>query len=491
MVFATAIFAFLYFSSPTLGENSVPGESSSQENSGSSIVTNRDRLSRWDSPEDLMSVLYEEPVSSSRLIERSPEDVSGHGFGAFYYSDNELLSSFIGTAIYANPAIWEAEHRWRAALQRIPQARTLPDPMVSITHFIQETETRVGPQEDIFSISQKIPWFGKLDSRGEMALRDALAAVEQYQAQIREVVLAVKQSYYNLAYLDEAIRITEEDKDLLKHFEDIAETRYSTGKGIQQAVIKIQAEITRDDDRLYLLRRQRESAAAGLNTLLNRPPHEPVPSLSGFSVPRAELDIETLYAMGRTNRHELKAAEYMIEKGDQAIRLAKKEYFPDFNVGFNYILVDDREDAMGEFIPPEGNGDDAYSIMLGFNIPLWEGKNMSAVREANEVKRAIESGYLKMENTMEFHVRDGVLRAETTYDQLALYDKVLIPQAERSLDSTQAAYATGKLSALDLIDSERFLLNVRLAYAKLKSDYMIALADIERAIGAAFPAQRT
>jgi outer membrane protein TolC len=409
-------------------------------------------------------------------------------FSAFYFSNDAVLADLIKSAIGANPAIGSSEYSWRAALQRIPQASALPDPMVSITHFIEETETRVGPQQDIISISQKVPWFGKLDARGEIALRDALAAAERYQAQIRDVVLAVKRAYYDLQYLDEALRITEEDKELLDHFEEIAQKRYATGKGIQQGVIKIQAEITRDDDRMESLRQQRESAAARLNTLLARPPHHPVPRQDELMVPRVAMDMEHLYETGRSNRHELRAARYMVEKGDQAVRLAKKEYFPDFTVGFNYIFVDDRDDAAAKLNPPDDNGRDAYAVMLGFNIPLWEGKNMSAVREAEEMRRASESNYQSVENMMEYSVRDSVLRAETVYEQIALYGRVLIPQAEQALDSTQSAYATGKLNALDLIDSERFLLTVRLTHARLKADYMKALAEIERAIGTAFPA---
>jgi outer membrane protein TolC len=153
--------------------------------------------------------------------------------------------------------------------------------------------------------------------------------------------------------------------------------------------------------------------------------------------------------------------------------------------------VDERDDRMGKLNPPEDDGRDIFGIMLGFNIPLWEGKNMSRVRGATETRLASERNYDKIENKVEFSIRDGVLRADTALDQLALYEKVLIPQAEQALDSTESAYATGKLNALDLIDSERFLLSVRLAHAKLKTDYMKALADIERAIGKTFPAEKT
>jgi len=192
--------------------------------------------------------------------------------------------------------------------------------------------------------------------------------------------------------------------------------------------------------------------------------------------------------LGEANQQDLLAAQYQIEKGNQQIRLAKKEYFPDFTVGFNYTVVADRDDSMGRLNPPEGNGDNASAVVLGFNIPLWEGKLMSGVREAKELKYASERAYDRLENQMQFSVRDGVIRAETSLDQLELYEKVLIPQAEQALESTQSAYSTGTLNALDLIDSERFLLNARVAHARLVADYMIALADIERAIGTAFPA---
>ncbi|UCD57206.1 MAG: TolC family protein [Candidatus Hydrogenedentota bacterium] len=476
------VFFFLSASSLAFGQENTTGKAG--------LPADQDRLGLWDSPEDFMKLSYETPASPSRLILRTSEQGTTSEYGVFYFSDDKLLSSFIDAAIYANPAIGESEHRWRAALQRVPQATTLPDPEFAISQFIHKPETRVGPQDTLLSISQKFPWFGKLDARGEMALRDALAAAEQYQAQIREIVAAVKRAYYDLAYLDEAIRITRQDRELLEHFEEIAETRYATGKGIQQAVVKIQAEITRDDDRLYLLTQQRESIAANLNSLMDRSPHEPIPSLVKLSVVPVDTDLEQLYAKGRVNRHELKAAQYIVEKSDQAIRLAKKEFLPDFTIGFNYIFVDDRKDALGKLEPPEDNGRDAYGIALGFNIPLWEGKLMSGVREAREIKSASERSYDGIENAIEFSIRDAVLRAETTFDQLALYESVLIPQAEQSLDSTEAAYATGQLNALDLIDSERFLLNVRLAHAKLKTDYMKSLADIERAIGTAFPTER-
>lgn len=466
--------ALLLIPGSLFGQESAETETNLFADKAPSVTEPREELSLHMSPEELMRLSYETPTSPSDLTLRTNETGGMTNYEAFYFSDDPLLTDFINSAIYANPAIWESEHLWHAALQKIPQVTALPDPMFSVS--FQDSPENM--DMTMFSLSQQLPWFGKLSLKGQMALKDAEAAREQYQAQIRDIVQMVKQAYYDLAFLEESIRITNQDKDLLEHFEEVAETRYSTGKGIQQEVVKIQAEISRDDERLLMLTQQRESAAANLNTLMNRSPQEPIATLAGISVPEMTFDLEELYATGRANKQELKAARYMIEKGDEAIQLAKKEYYPDFNISTSYTRVGERQPGML---------DRGYEIMLGVNLPIWKSKLRAGVREAQQTKLASEREYDKIYNTMEFSVRDGVLRAETALGQMRLYEKVLIPQAEQSLDSTEAAYSTGKLNALDLIDSERFLLDVRTGYAQLTTQYLKALADIEGAIGAAFP----
>ena len=80
-----------------------------------------------------------------------------------------------------------------------------------------------------------------------------------------------------------------------------------------------------------------------------------------------------------------------------------------------------------------------------------------------------------------------VFRIETLEEQIRLFESVLIPQAEEVLRATEAAYETGQLGVLDLLDSERVLLNVRIVNARYSSDLLNALAHLERAIGTRFP----
>ena len=404
-----------------------------------------------------------------------------------FYAPEERLHGYVDEALASNPAIQEILARYRAALERVPQVDTLPDPVFSFTQALRSSETRVGPVRNAFTLSQSFPWFGTLDLQGKVALQDALAVYELYRARQQEIIVQVKRAFYELAYVDAALSITREEQSLLEHYEALSETRYATGQGLQQAVIKIQAEITLVLNRLDILEKQRTTMEARLNTLMDQPPHDAIPPVDRLSLPDVNVDLEALYALGLANRQELKAIEERVEKNERAIDLAKKDYWPDFFVGFGFVNVGNRADEPGIINPPPDNGKNAVSLTAGITIPLWRNKYDAEVREASESLLAERSSYANVQNEMEFSIRDQVVRIEITGDQIRLFEDALIPQAEETLRATESAYETGQLGVLDLLDSERVLLNVRIVNSRYYSDLLNALANLERAVGTRFP----
>lgn len=405
------------------------------------------------------------------------------------YSDlgDRQLNELIETALERNPGVRRAFAEYRAALQRIPQVTTLPDPVLGVTQYARSPETRVGPQNTMLSISQRFPWFGKLSDRGKVVAKEAAALEQMYEAEKSELVRRVKLAYFDLGYVDRAIQIVNEDLELLRHFETLAQARYAQGVGLQQAVVKLQAEITRDRNRLEILGRQRIDAEAVLNTLLDRSPQQPIRSVALLSPPTAEVDYDRLYAVGRQSRPELKAAFFRIEKNEKSIQLAKREYWPDVTVGAGYVYVDGRQDPVGKENPPPDNGKDVYSVSVGVNIPIFRRKYDAGVLEASERFLAARDSYRDLVNSVEVSVRSIGFRIDTIHNQIDLFENALLPQADQALRSSEAAYSTGSLGVLDLLDSERVLLDVRLGLIQLHSDYLKSLAEMERAIGFAFP----
>jgi cobalt-zinc-cadmium efflux system outer membrane protein len=405
-----------------------------------------------------------------------------------FYAPDLALAGYVRAALGANPAVQAGLQAYRAALERVHMASALPDPMLSFGQALEAVQTRVGPQLNTVTLTQAFPWFGTLDLRGKVAVQEAAAAHETYRARQREVIAQVKRAFYNLGYVDSALAIAREEQLLLGHYEELAQARYASGQGLQQAVIKIQAEITRVANRVDTLQQQRETLAARLNTLMNRSPAQTIPVVATPSVPReVPLDVNRLEAVGDAARPEIKAADALVGRDERAVELAKKNFWPDFTVGMNFVNVGSRTDAAGIAQPPPDNGENALSITFGFTLPIWRGKYRADLRRASDELSAARLHRSDAHNEMAFAVRDQVVRVQTLGEQLRLVTDVLLPQTDEALRSTEAAYETGQVGMLDLLDSERSRLDVRLIRARDVADYLVALADLERAIGAPFP----
>ncbi len=405
----------------------------------------------------------------------------------FFSLESPDLRDLVRRALRDNPELKEAEAAWKASLEKTRVVSALPDPKLAATAFLESVETRVGPQEAVLTFTQRLPWFGKLSAAGQAALGQALENAWMWRSLQRETVLRVKRTYYDLVYLFEALKITDEDISTLRRYEAIALTRYATGKGIQQNVVKVQSEVTRLNERKIVLLRQRDVARRALARVVGSPLGEVEPKIEDQPLPGADVRLEDLYRKVGKNREELQARLHAVRSSREGVRLAKKQYWPDLTLGFNYILVGDRKDPAGVLSPPEDDGKDAIGILASINLPIWFHKLRAGVDEARLKEYRARAAYARQEDRVLFEIQDAYISLESLQEQFDLYRNALMPQAEQSLESSEAAYKTGKLTFLELLDSERFLLNVRYGYAKIKSDYLIAQAEMERALGTRFP----
>ncbi|MDQ2947131.1 MAG: TolC family protein, partial [Acidobacteriota bacterium] len=271
-----------------------------------------------------------------RAQQHSVEPVAyeaGQPVKGFSSNDDPELNNYMRLALGRNPGLSRALAQYRSVLQRLPQVSALPDPMLAFTNYLRTPETRVGSQTNAITLSQQFPWFGTLGMREQVAAKEASRYRQQYEAAKDQAVQQVKTAYYRLAFIDLALDINDEERLLLDHYEKLAEARYRQGAGLQQAVVKLQAEITRVQSRLEELKSRRVDAEASLNTLMNRPAETPVPRIKLPPVPPVDVDYKQLYQVGRRNRPEVLASLLEIERDEKRIDLARKDYWPSFNLG--------------------------------------------------------------------------------------------------------------------------------------------------------------
>ncbi len=408
--------------------------------------------------------------------------VSGLMAAALAQADPQL-DDLLSQASERNPAVLEAFSRYRAALQRAPQVSALPDPELAFTQYARTPETRVGPQWSIVSVSQRFPWLSKLRAQGQQKEKEAAVMAALYEARKDEVARQVRLAYWDLAYADRAAAIAAEDLETLRHFETLAQARYSQGVGLQQAAVKLQAEITRGLNRLQTLRRRRVDLESTLNALCDREPSTPIGPVTMPEAPPVQAEVATLYAAAKDNRPELAAAFLRIETEEKRIDVARKQGFPELRVGAGYTLITQRSDPAGIAMPPAGNGKDVYSVTVGTTLPIFRRKYNAAVHEATEDFLASKHNYRGLWTRVQADIRSVSFDIETIQEQIRLFETRPLPQAEQALRSGESAYAAGEGGVLDLLDSSRTLLEIRLGLVQMHTDYLKALAELERAVG--------
>jgi len=385
-----------------------------------------------------------------------------------------------------NPDLARLRALASASAARAPQVRALPDPMVSLTAFALTPETRVGPQEAAAAISQRFPWFGKLELKEQQALLDAEAAKQAVEAKRLALITETRRLAYELGFLAAQETILREDRETLVHYEELARARYASGVGLEQAVIKLQAEITRDDNRLLDLANRRAALASALDALRDRPAGGVPPGLTlpeGPS-PLATLDLAALRAVAVELRPEVARARAMIAAAGVGGQLARKEFRPDLTLGLGYTLVGKRADAPGRAMPPPGNGDDILGVTIGVNLPIWREKLEAGVVEASSRETAAQEELRSTVTGIDQSLGELVARLPLLDEQVGLFAGLLSTQAAEALRSAEAAYAAGSASALDLLDAERVLLEVRIGTARMRADSLIARARLEGALAA-------
>jgi len=380
------------------------------------------------------------------------------------------LDDAVNLAVRDNPELKSVRAKWEAMRERPIQAHALPNPMFTYGgmdmanggHWPDTDEKR-------FMVEQEFPWFGKRGLREEIAQKDAEGMQYEVEAMTRDVVMMVKETYFDLYAVWQVIEVTQNDGDVLERMSKIAETMYTTGDRSQQDVLKAKTEITMLKQRLLELDAQETTLKAKLNTLMNQRADAPVgragtPPEAGFSG-----DVETLFALAATTRPEVRAAQAQVERYELEKELMAKESAPDYRLGLEY-----RDFA---------RGDDMVMFKVSIDLPLWQSKYQAGVREAVKMRAASRAAREAAERQSALDVQDASFKLLTTKRTLDLYRTELIPQAQMRFNASETSYQTGKVDFMDLLESQRFLLNARIMALMAEGNLGMQFARLERAVG--------
>lgn len=393
--------------------------------------------------------------------------------GIAHTSHSELridLPGLIGDLERANPEIKAARQRWEAANAVVPQVQTLPDPRLQLGY---QRMPMVPPVVEgaIYGFGQDIPFPGKLGLKGEVAQREAERLEQEFNATRLRLIATLKEAYFNLHYVHKSIEIVERNKALLMQFEKTAKARYSVGQAAQQDVFRAQVEISRVLDRLAVLDQQKESLHAAINRLLNRPPAGPLGTPEEVQTTILTIPLQELSRRADEFSPALLATAKSIDRSERSVSLAKRQYYPDFDI----TALGLRNDKIN---------DNGYQVMVGIKIPLfYETKQKQGVREALAGLEGAREDFATTRQDLLFQVKDGFVQAQRAERLITILRDAIIPQATLALQAAQVSYTVGKVDFLTLLNSLLILQDSQLELHGEMVNHEKALARLEAVTG--------
>jgi outer membrane protein TolC len=385
---------------------------------------------------------------------------------------SEDLDTLVQEALERNPAILAARRAVDARKSLIAAARTLPDPSVSFETMGNLVTLQRGDPSSarVLRLSQEFPFPGKLSLQGQIASAEADAEMWKYEQVRREVVSELKAAYYDLFLAQKLTEVVEKSRSLLLQFSEISEARYRVGQGAQQDILKAQVEVSRLLDRLATLSRERDTAQARINTLLYRPPDTPIGQLPEVSKPRFTWTLDQLYAKAVADNPDVRINRKEIDRDELAVSLAKKSFYPDFEVGFSYFNRPDMPEM--------------YGLMFKAKVPLyfWR-KQRPELESATANLLGQRRQYDNTLSTLYFRLKDPFLKISTDANLLELYGSAIVPQATLALESSISSYRVGAVDFLSLLSNQGTVLEYEMKYYEVLTDYCKTLVTLESLTG--------
>lgn len=449
-------------------------------------------------------------------------------------SFSQSLDEYLKVAAENNPELKAYFNEYLASLEKVHQVGALPDPELTMGFFFQPMERFMGNQQADIQLMQMFPWFGMLKTQKDEASKMALAQYEVFQDAKYRLFYQVKNTWYQLYRLEEEIRITEENLEILKQYERLALIRFQsadigTGSGpsnMQQAtsmnsgsstssassmggmsggmtsgtsgkssskggssmgtsssmngggsgmsdVLRVRIQIKELENTLALLEDSRLPIKAEFNQLLNRDINEVVSIADSLSGSVVSWERQALLDSITQNNPMLKMLDAEEEAYEAQKKMARLEGRPMLGAGVNYVPFSPRtENGM-----PMG-GNDMVMPMLRLTIPIYRKKYNALQKEAELKQLAVQQRRENTVNQLTTRWSTALRDLDDATRRTKLY-REQTDLARQTLNLLMTSYATDGRDFEEVLRVQQQLLDYQLKLITSIVDQHVTIAMLE------------
>ena len=390
----------------------------------------------------------------------------------------ENLNEYLKIAAENNPGLKVIFNDYMAAMEKVPQVGTLPDPQFTFAYFAQPVETRVGPQNWRFSLTQSFPWFGLLSAKEGVAIDMAKAKFEQFENKKSNLFFEIKTTYYNYYFIEKAIEITKENIKILEVFKRLSLVKIEAGKASIVDELRVELELNDLENQLALFVDTKEALQIKFNNLLNREVIESIKIPKVLWQDKLSSDKKSLLEIIYNSNHELKSIDFRLNAFLNQEVVAKKEGLPQFNIGIGYTIVNKNPNS----IFPDNGKDAILFPSVGIKIPLFRKKYKAMIKEAKFYQKS-ETSRKKDKKNFLSTVYENAYKNFSDGNRRIYLNKKQSEIAKKILDVLITSYSADAKDFEEVLRIERQLLKYELEYQKALTDKNAAIAFINYLLG--------
>lgn len=369
------------------------------------------------------------------------------------------LQSLLDEASANNPSLQSLRDRLVAARTRVPQSSAWMDPKLGVGAMNLPSDNPMDLNQEPMTglwinASQSIPLNGKYRSKRAVAEAMVDATRESLDLQAATIHEAVRDAWYDWAYLKESVATVDTTIRLVDELLIVTRTKYETGSGLQSSLLRLQTERSRLSSHRVELEQKARNAGRQLATLLGRDP-DSMPT-TPMSLPTDFPDVEIMDTDSIVHKApQVRVSQEMLRARKAKVNLSRQLWVPEMMLGAGYGFRQDADNGMART--------DFITVTAGVTLPIFGGsKQGMAVEESIAERRSAEQNLRA--SILDVNRRfDSLLDEDQRHaDQIQLYDEGVLPQAASALSSTLSDYSVGRVGVEALISSERELINARL-----------------------------
>ncbi len=400
---------------------------------------------------------------------------SGAVFGQGQNEIKDSLNYYLELAAKNNPTVLQRFYEYQAALQKVTQTGSLPDPELTLGVFLKPMELVMGKQAADIKLMQMFPWFGTLKAAKDEMSFMANAKYESFRDAKLQVFYDVQTTWYDLFKINQNIRISDKNLRILETIERLAQVRLrSSGSSGLSDIYRIQMEIGDLDNNIALLKDRKRTISAKFNSYINRPLQSALTVADTLTADTVIISLTGVSDSIQSNNPTLGMIQYEQQSLDARKKMVTRMGYPMLGVGVDYSLIDKSEMSVSPM-----NGNDMIMPMISATIPVYRKKYKAMQTEAELLKASVAQNYIATANSLQTEYYQAVQLYQDANRRMKLYSNQY-QLAEKSLDIILKSFSASGSSLTDVLRMQQQALDYELKEVESVADYNSSIAWLKR-----------